>query len=49
MIVDQDAGVGKTLTDVLTTKGYEVTESIEKDLVEKAITINRILSLLIQR
>ncbi|MBK7562008.1 MAG: GAF domain-containing protein [Chitinophagaceae bacterium] len=37
MIVDQDAGAVKTLTDVLTTKGYEVTESIEKDLVEKAI------------
>ncbi len=37
MIVDQDAGAVKTLTDVLTTKGYEVTESIEKELVEKAI------------
>ncbi len=37
MIVDQDAGAVKTLTEVLTTKGYEVTESIEKDLVEKAI------------
>ena len=37
MIVDQDAGAVKTLTEVLTTKGYEVTESIEKELVEKAI------------
>jgi GAF domain-containing protein/CheY-like chemotaxis protein len=37
MIVDQDAGAVKTLTDVLTSKGYEVMESIEKDLVEKAI------------
>ncbi len=37
MIVDEDTGAVKTLTDVLTTKGYEVTESIEKDLVEKAI------------
>ena len=37
MIVDEDSGAVKTLTEVLTTKGYEVTESIEKDLVEKAI------------
>jgi len=37
MIVDEDSGAVKTLTDVLTTKGYEVTESIEKELVEKAI------------
>ncbi len=37
MIVDEDSGAVKTLTEVLTTKGYEVTESIEKELVEKAI------------
>ena len=37
MIVDQDAGAVKTLTEVLTTKGYEVTESIEKELIENAI------------
>jgi signal transduction histidine kinase/DNA-binding response OmpR family regulator len=37
MIVDEDTGAVKTLTDVLTTKGYEVTESVEKELVEKAI------------
>jgi len=37
MIVDEDTGAVKTLTEVLTTKGYEVTESIEKELVEKAI------------
>jgi signal transduction histidine kinase/DNA-binding response OmpR family regulator len=37
MIVDEDTGAVKTLTDVLTTKGYEVTESIESDLFEKAI------------
>jgi len=37
MIVDEDSGAVKTLTEVLTTKGYEVTESIERDLVEKAI------------
>ena len=37
MIVDEDSGAVKTLTDVLTTKGYEVTESVEKELVEKAI------------
>ena len=37
MIVDEDTGAVKTLTDVLTTKGYEVTESIEKELVENAI------------
>ncbi|MDZ4807741.1 MAG: GAF domain-containing protein, partial [Bacteroidota bacterium] len=37
MIVDEDSGAVKTLTDVLTTKGYEVTESLEKELVEKAI------------
>ena len=37
MIVDQDAGAVKTLTDVLATKGYDVTESVEKELVEQAI------------
>lgn len=37
MIVDEDSGAVKTLTEVLTTKGYEVTESIEQDLVQKAI------------
>ncbi len=37
LIVDENTGAVKTLTDVLTTKGFEVTESIEKDLVEKAI------------
>ena len=37
MIVDQDAGAVKTLTDVLATKGYEVSESVEKELVEQAI------------
>ncbi|MFZ1330336.1 MAG: response regulator, partial [Chitinophagaceae bacterium] len=37
MIVDEDSGAVKTLTDVLTTKGYEVTESVETELVEKAI------------
>ncbi len=37
MIVDEDSGAVKTLTDVLTTKGYEVTESVEKELVAKAI------------
>ena len=37
MIVDEDTGAVKTLTEVLTTKGYEVTESIEKELVTKAI------------
>ncbi len=37
MIVDEDSGAVKTLTDVLTTKGYEVTESVENELVAKAI------------
>ena len=37
MIVDEDSGAVKSLTDVLTTKGYEVTESNEKELVEKAV------------
>jgi K+-sensing histidine kinase KdpD/CheY-like chemotaxis protein len=37
MIVDEDTGAVKTLTEVLTTKGYEVTKSVEKELVEKAI------------
>ena len=37
MIVDEDSDAVKTLTEVLTTKGYEVTASVEKELVEKAI------------
>ncbi len=38
MIVDEDSGAVKTLTEVLQAKGYEVTDSVEKDLVEKAKT-----------
>ena len=34
---DEDSGEVKTLTDVLTTKGYEVTASVETELVDKAI------------
>ena len=36
MIVDEDAGAVKTLTEVLTTKGYELMESTEHELVENA-------------
>jgi CheY-like chemotaxis protein len=37
MIVDEDSGTVNSLMEVLTTKGYEVTESKEKDLLEKAV------------
>ncbi len=37
MVVDEDAAAVKTLTDVLTAKGYVVFESDGKELVEKAI------------
>ncbi len=51
LVVDQDIATVKTLTEVLKTKGYEVTESNEKELLEKAVAnqpdiiiINSILS-----
>jgi CheY-like chemotaxis protein len=37
LIVDEDSGAVNTLYDVLTTKGYEVMESNEKELLEKAV------------
>jgi len=37
LIVDEDTGAVNTLYDVLTTKGYEVMESNEKELLEKAV------------
>lgn len=37
MIVDEDAGAVTTLTDVLKTKGYDVMESNEQELMEKAV------------
>ena len=37
MIVDEDSGTIHTLTDVLKTKGYEVVESNENELFEKAV------------
>ncbi len=37
MIVDEDSGTVNSLVEVLTTKGYEVTESKEKELLEKAV------------
>ena len=37
MIVDEDSGAVSTLTDVLTTKGYEVMEASENELLEKAV------------
>ena len=37
MIVDEDSGAVSTLTDVLKTKGYEVMESNENELLEKAV------------
>jgi signal transduction histidine kinase/DNA-binding response OmpR family regulator len=37
MIVDEDSATVNTLTDVLKTKGYAVTESNGKELVEKAV------------
>ena len=36
MVVDEDAGAVKSLTEVLTAKGYELMESTEKELVENA-------------
>jgi DNA-binding response OmpR family regulator len=51
MIVDQDAAAVNTLMEVLSTKGYDVMESTEKELMEKAmanlpdiIIINSLLS-----
>ena len=51
MVVDQDAATVNTLTEVLKTKGYSVTEANEKELLEKAISnqpdiiiINSVLS-----
>jgi DNA-binding response OmpR family regulator len=51
MIVDEDAGAVNALIEVLTAKGYEVMESTENELVEKAaanlpdiIIINSLLS-----
>ncbi len=37
MIVDEDSGAVSTLTDVLTTKGYEVMEANENELLEQAV------------
>ena len=37
MIVDEDSGTINSLIEVLTTKGYEVTESNEKELLQKAV------------
>ena len=37
MIVDEDAGAVTTLTDVLKTKGYDVMESNEQELMQKAV------------
>lgn len=37
MIVDEDSGTVNTLTEVLKTRGYAVTESNGKELVEKAV------------
>lgn len=37
MIVDEDSAAVLTLTDVLKTKGYEVMESNENELLEKAV------------
>ena len=37
MVVDQDIATVNTLTEVLKTKGYEVTESNENELLEKAV------------
>ena len=39
MVVDEDAAVIKTLTEVLHAKGYQVIESDGKELVEKAIAM----------
>ncbi len=39
MVVDQDAATVNTLTEVLKTKGYSVMEANEKELLEKAISI----------
>ena len=51
MVVDQDSATVSTLTEVLKTKGYTVTEANEKELVEKAVAnqpdiiiINSVLS-----
>ena len=37
MIVDEDSAAVNALIDVLTTKGYDVMESTEKELMEKAV------------
>ena len=37
MIVDEDSGAVNTLTEVLQTRGYEVMESSEQELMEKAV------------
>ena len=37
MIVDEDSGAVNTLTEVLQAKGYEVMESSEQELMEKAV------------
>ena len=37
MIVDEDSGAVNTLTEVLQTKGYEVMESSEQELMEKSV------------
>ena len=39
MVVDQDAATVNTLTEVLKTKGYAVMEANEKELLEKAISV----------
>jgi len=37
MVVDEDSAAVRSLTDVLQTKGYQVVESAEKEMIEKAI------------
>ena len=37
MVVDEDASTVRTLTDVLTTRGYSVIEARGDDLLERAV------------
>jgi len=37
MVVDEDASTVRTLTDVLTTRGYSVIEARSDDLLERAV------------
>ena len=39
LVVDEDASTVKTLTDVLTTRGYSVVEAKGEDLVARAVAV----------